>query len=73
MAGISFMSTSAMVTPASRNFWVLDAAVPGRKITRAVTDTFLLRKLRAIWDPRLPAAPATATKLFEVDIWLGVI
>ena len=59
------MSTSVIVTPASRSLLVRDTAVPGR--TRALTATCLLRRARAIKEPRFPAAPATATKLWGVD------
>jgi hypothetical protein len=43
------------------------------EIYYTLTATFLLRNAKAIVEPRLPVAPATATKLWGVAIWKGVI
>jgi hypothetical protein len=78
-----------MITPESRSLWVRVGAVPGRtrayypvsmellllvdRKESTLTATFLFRNAKAINWPRLPTPPATATKLFGVDIWKGVL
>lgn len=44
-----------------------------RREIYTLTATFLFRNAKAIVEPRLPVAPATATKLWGVAIWKGVI
>lgn len=55
--------------PVSMEFLLL----VNRREIYTFTAAFLLRNAQAINWPRLPAAPATATKPWGVAIWKGVI
>jgi len=65
----SVMSTSAIVTPASRRALVREREVFGR--IRAMTGIEELRRLRAMREPRVPVAPATAMKGWGVGVRVG--